>query len=69
LFSLYAPNDTFIVLQADKNSGKDELYLSSNGAGKMKLKRWNSPIPGPPRTVDEVDPALLFRLVRPRGEE
>jgi hypothetical protein len=50
----------------ERSSG---LYLSSDRAGEMKLKHWNSPIPGPPVTTDEVDPALLFRLVRPPGEE
>ena len=48
---------------------KPKLYLSSDGTGEMKLKHWNSPIPGAPVTTYEVDPALLFRLVRPPGEE
>jgi hypothetical protein len=68
-YSLRAPNDLYFVLQANVSSGGDDLYLSSNGAGNMKLKVWNSPIPGPPRTTEEVDPALLFRLVRPLGEK
>ena len=66
--SLFSPNDSYLVLKSDKkNDEGDPLYLSSNGAGKMKLKVWNSPAPGPPRTSDEVDPALLFRLVLPLG--
>ena len=69
LFSLFTPNDYYIVLQANETSGNDTLYLSSNGAGYMKLKIWNKPIPGPPRTTDEVDPALLFRLVRPNDKK
>ena len=67
-FSLYSPNDSYIVLQAIVSEGEEPLYLSSNGAGDMKLKAWNSPIPDPPHTTDEVDPALLFRVVRPFKE-
>ena len=70
IFSLYSPNDSYVVVQSDqKNDDGNPLYLSSNGAGNMKLKVWNSPIPGPPHTTDQVDPALLFRLVRPFGEK
>ena len=68
LISLHSPNDSYVVVQAKKNAENDPpLYLSSNGAGNMKLKAWKSPIPGPPRTTDEVDPALSFRLVKPVG--
>ena len=68
---LWAPNDFLFVLEAyDSLSGKGSgLYLSSNGAGEMKLKEWNHPIPDPPGTTYEVDPALLFRFVRPRGQQ
>ena len=43
----------------------DDLFLSSDGAGNMQLKVWNHPVPDPPNTTSEVDPALLFRVVRP----
>ena len=69
MFALYSPNDSFVVIESNK-SDKDsnKLYLSNDGAGNMKLKVWNAPIPGPPHTTDEVDPALLFRMVRPLGQ-
>lgn len=42
-------------------------YLSSDGAGKMKLKRWN--LTGEkrkaPKAGELIDPALLFRVVKP----
>ncbi|XP_028397685.1 uncharacterized protein LOC114521430 isoform X2 [Dendronephthya gigantea] len=65
---LFQPNSAFCVLQSNKKQGTDDLYLSSDGAGNMKLKVWNKPIPGPPDTTAEVDPALLFRAVRPFGK-
>ncbi|XP_028397507.1 uncharacterized protein LOC114521312 isoform X4 [Dendronephthya gigantea] len=64
---LFQPNSAFCVLQSNKKQGTDDLYLSSDGAGNMKLKVWNKPIPPPPDTTAEVDPALLFRVVRPYG--
>jgi hypothetical protein len=59
------------VLQSQANNAKDDLlYLSSVEDGNMKLKVRNSPILAPPSdTSAEVDPALLFRMVRPQGEE
>ncbi len=68
VFALYSPNDSYVVMESNKLNGNNKLYLSSDGAGKMKLKVWNAPIPGPPHTTDEVDPALLFRMVRPLGQ-
>ena len=75
--NLGTPNQPYVVLESNRpktntttNDGELEvnLFLSSDGAGKMQLKEWNNPIPGPPRTTPEVDPALLFRVVRPLGQ-
>ncbi len=58
------------MIESNKSNEKEEkLYLSSDGAGNMKLKVWNAPIPGPPGTTEQVDPALLFRMVRPYGQD
>ncbi len=69
MLELFSPNDSYVVIESNESSGNNKLYLSSDGAGKMKLKVWNEPIPGPPRTTDQVDPALLFRIVRPFGQK
>ena len=65
---LFSPNRPYIVLRSNKKQGEEHLYLSSDGAGNLRLKVWNKPIPLPPITTAEVDPALLFRLVRPLGQ-
>ena len=65
IFQLFPPNAEYFVLQWSKKQDTDVLYLSSDGEGNMKLKVWNQPVPPPPDTTAEVDPALLFRLVRP----
>jgi hypothetical protein len=69
------PNQPYVVLESNRpktntttTDGEVNLFLSSDGSGKMQLKEWNNPIPGPPRTTPEVDPALLFRVVRPLGQ-
>jgi hypothetical protein len=62
---LYSPNRPYYVLRSNKKVNDDDLFLSSDGAGNMQLKVWNHPVPGPPNTTSEVDPALLFRVVRP----
>ena len=68
--SLRSSDESYLVFQSDQNNADgNPLYLSSNGAGNMKLKVWNSPVPDPPYTSDEVDPALLFRLVHPLGQK
>ena len=70
---LLGVNEPYYVLRSNKSQGVDGqgdplyLYLSSDGAGKMKLKLWNKPVTDPPGTTGEVDPALLFRIVRPSG--
>ena len=68
VWDLFHPNSGYVVLESSEKIGEDSLYLSSDGAGNMKLIRWNKPIPGPPDTTEEVDPALLFRVVRPFGQ-
>ena len=65
---LWSPNRPYYVLRSNKKVGDDDLYLSSDEAGNLKLKVWNKPVPEPPHTTAEVDPALLFRLVRPYGQ-
>ena len=68
---LLGVNEPYYVLRSNKSTGTDAqgnelyLYLSSDGAGNMKMKLWNKPVPDPPGTTGEVDPALLFRIVRP----
>ncbi|CAB4007474.1 Hypothetical predicted protein [Paramuricea clavata] len=62
VMALRSPNQPFVVLRSNKKLGKDDLFLSSDGAGKMKLKVSNQRIR---RRAPEVDPALLFRVVRP----
>lgn len=66
---LFSPNRPYVVLRSNQQQGGENLYLSSDGGGVMKLKVWNKPIRAPPRTTAEVDPALLFRVVRPFGEQ
>ncbi|CAB4005998.1 Hypothetical predicted protein [Paramuricea clavata] len=62
-FRLSSPNKPYFVL---KSTTGDDLYLSSDGAGKMKLKSWNLPEGrSPPGASGKIDPAFLFRLVRP----
>jgi hypothetical protein len=68
VIKLYSPNKALVVLRSNKKLGDDDLFLSSNGAGYMQLKVWNKPVRCPPRTTSEVDPALLFRVVRPLGQ-
>ena len=66
---LFNENEPYCVLRSNRKSTANEwLYLSSNGAGDMRLKPWNKPVPEPPEASVEVDPALLFRVVRPLGE-
>ncbi|XP_028397746.1 uncharacterized protein LOC114521479 [Dendronephthya gigantea] len=80
VIELFSPNEAFCVLQSNKKTeveveGTDEkkkkkkkkvyLYLSSDRVGNLKLKIWNEPAPYPPHTSAHVDPALLFRVVRP----
>ncbi len=60
---LFQPNRPLIVLRSNKKLGNDDLYLSSDGAGNMRLKVWNNS-GEPPRAEAEVDPALLFRVVK-----
>ncbi|CAB4022844.1 Hypothetical predicted protein [Paramuricea clavata] len=69
VMELWTPNKPYVVLRSNKMSGNEYLYLSSNGAGNMQLKVWNKPVPGPPNTTSEADPALLFRVVRPFGQD
>ena len=68
---LWRPNAEYVVLQSNMKQGADELYLimSSDGEGNMKLKVWNKPVRDPPDTTAEVDPGLLFRMVRPHGQK
>jgi hypothetical protein len=62
-FRLSSPNRPYVVL---KSTTGDDLYLSSDGAGTMKLKSWNLPEGrSPPGASGKIDPAFLFRLVRP----
>jgi hypothetical protein len=62
-FRLSSPNRPYVVL---KSTTGDGLYLSSDGAGTMKLKSWNLPEGrSPPGASGKIDPAFLFRLVRP----
>ncbi|CAB3992178.1 Hypothetical predicted protein [Paramuricea clavata] len=68
VIKLYSPNKGLVVLRSNKKLDDDDLFLSSNGAGYMQLKVWNKPVRCPPRTTSEVDPALLFRVVRPLGQ-
>ena len=68
MIALCPPNDPYVVIESNKSNGNNKLYLSSDGAGNMKLRVWNAPIPGPPRTTEEVNPAFLFRIVRPLGQ-
>lgn len=65
LLELWFPNEPYCVLQSNVTQGEDKLYLSSDGSGHLKLKTWNKPVVGPPDTTADVDPALLFRVVRP----
>ena len=65
LLQLLSPNEPYFVLQSNVTQGEDILYLSSDGSGNLKLKTWNEPVVGPPDTTADVDPALLFRVVRP----
>ena len=67
---LFDPNKPYFVLRSNTKSTDNQwLYLSSNGAGDMRLKPWNLPAArDPPEASAEVDPALLFRVVRPLGE-
>ncbi|CAB4030680.1 Hypothetical predicted protein [Paramuricea clavata] len=60
-FDLRVPNKPYVVLKS--TSGKN-LYLSSDGAGNLKLKSWNLPKRSPPGASKYVDPAFLFRLVK-----
>ena len=68
------PNQPYIVFQCTNitvGDDHDVAYLSSDGAGKMKLKRWN--LTGeerrPPKAGELIDPALLFRVVKPLTKE
>lgn len=68
ILQLFAPNRPYVVFESsEKTKDGDKLYLSSDGSGDMKLKVWNKAVREPPRTTGEVDPALLFRVVRPLG--
>ena len=69
VIELWFPNEPYCVLQSNQMQGGDKLYLSSDGTGHLKLKTWNKPIADPPEASAEVDPALLFRVVRPFGEQ
>jgi hypothetical protein len=69
VIQFWSPNSPYVALRSDQQHGGHNLYLSSNGGGHMKLKRWNKPIPESPFTTPEVDPALLFRVVRPLDQE
>ena len=68
---LLSPNQPCVVLQSNKKDKNGPLYLSSDGAGNMKLKRGN--LEGVKYMDDkdlyDVDPALLFRVVRIIGEK
>ncbi|CAB3999252.1 Hypothetical predicted protein, partial [Paramuricea clavata] len=68
VIELGSPNRPYVVFRSNKKLDDDDLYLSSDAAGNMQLKVWNKPVPDPPNTTAEVDPALLFRLVRPFGQ-
>jgi hypothetical protein len=69
VIGLWFPNTPYVVLRSNKKLEDDDLFLSSDAAGNMQLKVWNKPVPDPPNTTPEVDPALLFRLVRPFGQQ
>ena len=51
-----------LYLNPIKRTNGERLYLSSDGAGNMKLKLWNAKF-GPRGHPRAVDPALLFRAV------
>ena len=59
---LWYPNSAYVVLRTNGNETANNkfLYLSSDAAGKMKLKA-----SGDVHTP-EVEPALLFRVVKPQ---
>ena len=66
---LLSPNQPCIVLQSvTKGENEEPLYLSSDGAGNMKLKHGNLEDLDE-KDLYEVDPALLFRVVRPTEEK
>ncbi|XP_028409332.1 uncharacterized protein LOC114531933 [Dendronephthya gigantea] len=71
-YELDPPNQPYVVLPSTNRSttaadGKIyDLYLSSDGAGNMSLKRWNlSSNALPPKATALIDPSLLFRVVKP----
>ena len=69
MIEFWSPNSPYVALRSNQQQDGHNLFLSSNGAGNMKLKRWNNPVPESPFTTPEVDPALLFRVVRPGNHE
>ena len=69
VIEFWSPKSPYVALRSDQQQGNNNLCLSSNGAGHMKLKSWNKPIPESPFTTTEVHPALLFRVVRPLDQD
>ncbi|CAB4012598.1 Hypothetical predicted protein [Paramuricea clavata] len=69
VIQFWSPNTPYVALRSNQQHDGHNLFLSSNGAGYMKLKRWNKPVPESPFTTPQVDPALLFRVVRPLDQE
>ena len=57
---LWYPNSAYVVLRSIVTVGLKFLYLSSDAAGKMKLKASGSV------HTPEIEPALLFRVVKPQ---
>ena len=53
------PNSAYVVLRTNGNETA-KLYLSSDAAGKMKLKASED------EHTPEIEPALLFRVVKPQ---
>ena len=60
-----SPNSGYFVLQSKKGSDSVQttVYLSSDGAGNLQLKKANNPDYPPPDFNPFIDVALLFRLV------
>ncbi|XP_046862508.1 uncharacterized protein LOC124456009 isoform X1 [Xenia sp. Carnegie-2017] len=68
---LRTPNDGFFVLQKykDPKEGGPDLYLYSNGKGKLSLQPWN--VKGTSPADDLVlgaDPGFMFRAVKVLGQ-
>ena len=62
---MHSPNGGYFALGSKKDSVKDQptVYLSSDGAGNLQLKKANNPDYPPPDFNPFIDVALLFRLV------